>query len=54
MYVCQDPLSHDFLINVFLQLLKKKGMAVYKTKSAYSDTIEGIKINRVLPVNLEL
>ena len=29
-------------------------MAVYIAKNAYFDTIKGIKINRVLPVNLEL
>ena len=29
-------------------------MAVYITKRAYFDTIKGIKINSVLPVNLEL
>ena len=29
-------------------------MALYITKNAYFATIEGIKINRVLPVDLEL
>ena len=29
-------------------------MANYTAKKPYLDTIKGIKINRVLPVNLEL
>ena len=29
-------------------------MAVYLTKNAYFDTIKGIQINEVLPVDLEL
>ena len=31
-----------------------KDMAVYIAKNAYLDTVKGIKVHRVLPVDLEL
>ena len=38
----------------FFYIYLKKDMAVYIAKNAYFDTIKGIKIHRVLPVDLEL
>ena len=68
MSVCQEPLSQERLeissqnlnyIPDILYILKKKrisikDMVVYIGKNAYVDTIMGIKINRVLPVDIDL
>ena len=39
---------------MFFYIYLKRDTAVYIAKNAYFDTIKGMKMKRVLPVNLEL
>ena len=50
MIICPKP--NDFLIKDISIFTSKKDMAVYIAKNAYFDTIKGIKIHRVLPVEI--